>query len=698
MKNTTWVKLACAGGMALAGVAVAIQVLAAPSGWLKVDGNIRFAGGGGTVDWANAGPAGAACANGGVNVTGSGGLFNCGRLGAGSNPPIAPLLVRTDPSIISAVFIVDPIVGDAVTGCAANDPTTNGGGQKNGDAISTYTYGGAGGFPAKDDLSDVYAVTHTRSDNGHPEIYFGAEKLTQNGDTHMDFEFLQSAVSLTGNCLSGGGFVGNRTQGDLLVSVDFAGGGSAPAFSVHQWHCAADPGLQPADGTVCNPSGGPEHYQLIAAPFAAVTVNTVDIDCGGWVCRDQDLAPDTTKVRAFNFMEGGVDLSGIPFAGCFTTFIPHTRTSGSFDAALVDFAGPVALKSCRDPSSNSSPGGTISAGTSVHDVAALTNGGAPPPAGTVTFFLCQPAQVTSTGCLTGTQVGASKALVAGIATSDPTTNTNTAGKYCWRTVFTPAPGSGGIYTTTPHTNSTTECFNVVVAASLPDTGLPEIAAPSLTPAAPILVVVAMLPLLAWRRGRSVAALLVAGLVLGASPAAAPAAQATIKASTAVAAANPTVVSSPAPLQLATMAVRESGWRLVIPRIGVDAPIAPVGRDRNGAMASPASLDGVGWFNRGPAPGQPGDAVIDGHYGVEQPAVFRKLHFLRPGDEVDVVWPDGHTTYFQVTSLQRVPADSHPTGLFSRAGPSSLSLITCAGAWLPARATYSERLIVTAMLS
>jgi LPXTG-site transpeptidase (sortase) family protein len=691
MKNTTWVKLACAGGMALASVAVAIQVLAAPSGWLNVDGNIRFAGGGGTVDWANAGPAGAACANGGVNVTGSGGLFNCGRPGLAGAPPIAPTLTpaaAANASIISATFIVDPIAGDSST-CGAGDPTTLGG--TNGDALNTYSISQSNP-PPKDDLANIYAVSHTRSDTGHPELYFAAERLVNNGDSHIDFEFLQSVVTRTAAC--GGTFVGNRTEGDLLVAVDYTNGGALAGTTVYMWHCAALPAPQPPDGTICDPGAG-ALYEAIAIPAAiTIAVNAVDIPCGGWICRNSGGV--TATVLTNDFVEGGLDLQGIGFTGCFNTFLPHTRTSAPFNAQLKDFAGPVALKSCRDPGSTSSPGGTVNAGTAVHDVANLTNGGAPPPSGTVTFFLCSPAQVTGTGCSSGTQVGGAVALVGGTATSASTSATASPGRYCWRLVFAPAAGSTGIYTTT-HTNTTTECFNVV-ATSLPDTGIPEIATHVWSPLAPAVLVVALLPLLVWRRGRSVAALLVAGLVLGASPAAAPAPQATIKASTAVAADNPTVVPSPAPLQLATMAVREAGWRLVIPRIGVDAPIAPVGRDRKGAMASPASLDGVGWFNRGPAPGQPGDAVIDGHYGVEQPAVFRKLHFLRPGDEVDVVWPDGHTTYFQVTSLQTVPADSHPTGLFSRAGPSSLSLITCAGAWLPARATYSDRLIVTAMLS
>ena len=139
------------------------------------------------------------------------------------------------------------------------------------------------------------------------------------------------------------------------------------------------------------------------------------------------------------------------------------------------------------------------------------------------------------------------------------------------------------------------------------------------------------------------------------------------------------------------------WRLVIPRIGVDAVIQPLGRDSHGAVASPSKLDAVGWFDQSSSPGLAGDAILDGHLGLPgQPAVFRSLNLLRAGDEVHVIWPDGRTVAFRVTSAETVDANAHPAGLFARSGPARLSLITCAGEWENALATYSQRLIVTAV--
>lgn len=712
MRRKRWaLRVGAVAAASLVGVLAVAVVEAAPSGWLALDGLMRFnPASGATYDWANSG-AGATntCPAGAVNLSGSGGIFNCGLPTGAATLPIAPTLTpaaATDPSIISAVFIVDPISVDS-TSCGAGDPTTLGG--TNGQAITSYSLSN-GPVPNKDDLSNVYAVSHTRADNGHPELYFAAERLVNNGDSHIDFEFLQSSITLT-PC--GGSFSGHRTEGDLLVSVDFTNGGALAGTSVFQWHCAAEPGPQPADGTVCDPASGPtppQHYQLISgASFLSFLVNSVDIQCGGWVCRDASGAGVAT-VLTNDFLEGGIDLASVPFAGCFNTFLPHTRTSGQVTAQLKDFAGPVGFRSCRDPAvaSSSAPAGSAMApGTAATDSVTVGNGGAGPvPTGTVTFFLCSPAQTTAGGCPSGgAQVGSAKPLLAGAATSDPTTATSSLGTYCWRTEYAPDVAATGVFAAATHTNATSECFGVAASGpGLPNTGVP-FSAPQPAPQLPgAVLLVGALVAMAWRRSRGVTVLLIAGLVAGSSPSppsqAAPAApgfdavqldhripreRSTI----------PLALDNVTPQQL-----EPAAWRLVIASIGVDATIEPVGLDAQRAMAAPSSLDTVGWFSGGPAPGVPGDAVIDGHYGLPStPAVFRRLASLRPGDAVQVIWPDGHYIQFLVESVASLAANSQPPpDLFSRSGPAHLSLITCAGQWDQGQRTYSERLIVTARLA
>src|SRR5207248_5821373 len=69
--------------LAMAGIGAG-GVLAAPTAWLAVDGGLRFNTlGGSTYDWANSGSGAPTyvCPAGAVNLSGPGGLFNCGRPG-----------------------------------------------------------------------------------------------------------------------------------------------------------------------------------------------------------------------------------------------------------------------------------------------------------------------------------------------------------------------------------------------------------------------------------------------------------------------------------------------------------------------------------------------------------------------------------------------------------------------------------------
>lgn len=148
-------------------------------------------------------------------------------------------------------------------------------------------------------------------------------------------------------------------------------------------------------------------------------------------------------------------------------------------------------------------------------------------------------------------------------------------------------------------------------------------------------------------------------------------------------------STPAP-------VRALPLRLRIPSIGVDAAVEQVGVDSTGSIGVPTQPMNVAWYAPGPAPGEPGDAVIDGHldwYDTPR-AVFSDLGRLRPGDAIEVV-STRDTRRFTVTESRTYPYTAQPAGLFDTTGDPRLSLITCAGAWDSRHGTYAERLIVTA---
>jgi LPXTG-site transpeptidase (sortase) family protein len=137
-------------------------------------------------------------------------------------------------------------------------------------------------------------------------------------------------------------------------------------------------------------------------------------------------------------------------------------------------------------------------------------------------------------------------------------------------------------------------------------------------------------------------------------------------------------------------------RLLIPKIALDAKIESRGLDAKRNLDTPADPNDAAWYDLGPAPGQPGNAILNGHVDWwTGDAVFTHLGRMRPGDTVEVVRGDGQVVTFRVTSLQRVAANARIPSLFSPSADSTLTLITCMGVWNPITLTDSQRLIVSA---
>ncbi|WP_371477687.1 class F sortase [Kitasatospora sp. NBC_00315] len=141
-------------------------------------------------------------------------------------------------------------------------------------------------------------------------------------------------------------------------------------------------------------------------------------------------------------------------------------------------------------------------------------------------------------------------------------------------------------------------------------------------------------------------------------------------------------------------------RLVIPRIAVDAPVAPGALNRDGSVeVPPADHPGqVDWYRNGPAPGQTGPAVILGHLDTRKgPAVFHRLPQLRPGDRIEIHRQDGSTVVFLVRELRQAPKSGFPTQVvYGNTDSPQLRLITCGGR-VASDGHYTDNIIVLADL-
>ncbi len=258
-------------------------------------------------------------------------------------PPPGPVAV-IDPipgGGVASQFAVDPLAFDPLVGqepvagggaclSGSGDPTvyTGAGGEKNGDVLSTDTWG-AGSIPNnKDDLSNVYTAAYDRGD-GKLILYFGLERVATNGSAHVDFEFYHDTVGLVAdspdaaNGCEAGHFTGTRADGDIVITMDFDNGGRLGNPEVRRFN------------------GVTGKYVVItpAASSIGITQNGVDTPCGSWECRDTNGNPTDTLI-ANAFVEGFLDTGDpqVNFEGCLSSFNVHTRSSPSFTATLKDFA------------------------------------------------------------------------------------------------------------------------------------------------------------------------------------------------------------------------------------------------------------------------------------------------------------------------------------------------------------------------
>jgi LPXTG-site transpeptidase (sortase) family protein len=142
----------------------------------------------------------------------------------------------------------------------------------------------------------------------------------------------------------------------------------------------------------------------------------------------------------------------------------------------------------------------------------------------------------------------------------------------------------------------------------------------------------------------------------------------------------------------------SPLRLLIPRISVDATVEARGLDAQRNLATPGDFNNVAWFNQGPPPGGPGNAIINGHVNWwTGSAVFTRLGEVKPGDRVTVVRRDGNPVNFRVSGVRTLAATARDASLFAANSASTLTLITCSGPWDVALGTDAQRLLVTAAL-
>jgi hypothetical protein len=144
-------------------------------------------------------------------------------------------------------------------------------------------------------------------------------------------------------------------------------------------------------------------------------------------------------------------------------------------------------------------------------------------------------------------------------------------------------------------------------------------------------------------------------------------------------------------------------RIRIAAVDVTSSITTVGLNRNRTLEVPQpgpDYDKAAWFDRSPAPGQIGPAVIEGHVDgkVHGPSVFYRLGAVRPGNQIVIARRNNSVVRFIVYAVRLYPKDAFPTlKVYGNTRRPELRLITCGGSFDSNRAAggYRSNVVVFA---
>jgi hypothetical protein len=148
--------------------------------------------------------------------------------------------------------------------------------------------------------------------------------------------------------------------------------------------------------------------------------------------------------------------------------------------------------------------------------------------------------------------------------------------------------------------------------------------------------------------------------------------------------------------------RRAPFKIVIKKISMWVLIDPIGLRRDGRVETPPydKSDRAFWYRNGPAPGQPGAAVILGHVdNKERIAAFFYVSKIRPGNQIEVVRDDRSVAVFTVTSVEQFAKTNFPTErVYGPTEDAELRLVTCGGKYDKRTESYVDNIVVFATLT
>lgn len=165
-------------------------------------------------------------------------------------------------------------------------------------------------------------------------------------------------------------------------------------------------------------------------------------------------------------------------------------------------------------------------------------------------------------------------------------------------------------------------------------------------------------------------------------------------------ATPTLEPEPTPYEY----TRSAPKKLYFLDAEVSCEVFPVGiieeGDKKGQMDTIEDPDVAAWYEPGPAPGEQGNALINGHKSWKgKIGRFSVLWNMQAGQQVAVEREDGSVLYFTVTSVDFYPYNDYPSSVMDMESDiAKLTLITCYGDFDRTAGTSEQRCVVVCELN
>ncbi|MFF0475783.1 class F sortase [Streptomyces sp. NPDC004284] len=160
-------------------------------------------------------------------------------------------------------------------------------------------------------------------------------------------------------------------------------------------------------------------------------------------------------------------------------------------------------------------------------------------------------------------------------------------------------------------------------------------------------------------------------------------------------------AAPRPAPLPAPLARSRPVTVAVPAITIEAPVIELGLDATGRLGTPPVDDPrvVGWYAKGPAPGERGTAVVVGHRDTRTgPAIFLNLDSLSAGNTVRIARADGKVAVFTVDRVRTYAKSDFPDKeVYGATGRPELRLLTCGGAFDRGKG-YEANIVVFAHLT